>query len=147
MQISPQSRSTFPVGVTTLVIRDGKILLGKRKGVHGDGCWALPGGHLERKEPMELAAKRELFEETGLIAERVLFHVLVNHPNRLDSDHYVHVGFLAEGVAGEVQNKEPDKCSEWGWFLLSALPSPIYFSHGEIIQAFRDGNAFKNISE
>ena len=35
------------VGVGVIVQRDGRILLGKRLGAHGEGTWALPGGHLE----------------------------------------------------------------------------------------------------
>lgn len=35
------------VGVGVLIVDGNKILLGKRKNAHGDGCWAPPGGHLE----------------------------------------------------------------------------------------------------
>ncbi|WP_134596929.1 NUDIX domain-containing protein, partial [Pseudomonas aeruginosa] len=35
------------VGVGVLILRDGKVLLGRRKGSHGAGCWSAPGGHLE----------------------------------------------------------------------------------------------------
>ena len=54
------------VGVAVIVIRDGRVLLGRRKGAHGDGTWALPGGHLEYFEAIEDCARREVFEETGL---------------------------------------------------------------------------------
>ncbi len=54
------------VGVGILVIKEGKILLGQRKGAHGSGCYSPPGGHLEFKETVEQCAIRELIEETGL---------------------------------------------------------------------------------
>lgn len=57
------------VGVAVFVISDSKIVLGKRKNAHGQGAWASPGGHLEFGETLEACAKRELLEETGLIAE------------------------------------------------------------------------------
>jgi 8-oxo-dGTP diphosphatase len=35
------------VGVAAIVVRDQKVLLGKRKNNHGSGSWQFPGGHLE----------------------------------------------------------------------------------------------------
>lgn len=59
----------FPrVGVGVVVIHGKKILLGKRKNSHGEGEWAFPGGHLEFGESVQECAKRELLEETGLVA-------------------------------------------------------------------------------
>ena len=56
----------FAVGVAAL-IRDerGRILLVQRT-YSRDEPWALPGGWLEGKEPIERALERELREETGL---------------------------------------------------------------------------------
>ena len=54
------------VGVGVIVVRDGKVLLGKRRGAHGEGSWSFPGGHLEFNELLEICAKREAKEETGL---------------------------------------------------------------------------------
>jgi 8-oxo-dGTP diphosphatase len=33
------------VGVGVCIVKDNKVLLGKRKNSHGDGTWAFPGGH------------------------------------------------------------------------------------------------------
>ena len=55
------------VGVACVVQKEGKVLLGQRKGAHAVGCWGFPGGHLEFVESVESCAKRELLEETGLI--------------------------------------------------------------------------------
>ena len=57
------------VGVGVAVFQEGRILLGKRKGAHGDGEWGFPGGHLELGETVEECARRELFEETGMQVE------------------------------------------------------------------------------
>lgn len=39
------------IGVGVLIFRDGKLLLGKRRGSHGAGDWSAPGGHLEFGKP------------------------------------------------------------------------------------------------
>ena len=57
------------VGAST-VVRDekGRILLQKRT---DNGCWGYAGGSVELDENVEAAARRELFEETGLIAQEM----------------------------------------------------------------------------
>ncbi|MBU0929712.1 MAG: NUDIX domain-containing protein, partial [Nanoarchaeota archaeon] len=54
------------VGVGVYIIKDNKILFGKRKGFHGSGTWCPPGGHLEFNESIEECAIREVMEETGI---------------------------------------------------------------------------------
>lgn len=55
------------VGLAVFLVDDrGYILIGKRKGAHGSGTLALPGGHLEWNESFEECAARELLEETGV---------------------------------------------------------------------------------
>jgi 8-oxo-dGTP pyrophosphatase MutT (NUDIX family) len=56
-----------------LVNKENKILLQLRI---DNNCWGLPGGSLEPGETLEEVAKRELFEETGLIANNLkLFNI------------------------------------------------------------------------
>lgn len=62
------------VGVGCLVThRDhpGCILLGVRKGSHGAGRLAAPGGHLEMNEEWVDCATREVLEETNLTIENI----------------------------------------------------------------------------
>lgn len=49
--------------VVILIEKDGKYLMGLRKDV---GKWAFPAGNINDKETPREAAKRELYEETGL---------------------------------------------------------------------------------
>jgi 8-oxo-dGTP pyrophosphatase MutT (NUDIX family)/6-pyruvoyl-tetrahydropterin synthase len=54
-------------GAGCLVVNaDGQILLGKRS---DSGMWATPGGHVDPGENFEEAARRELREESGLVAK------------------------------------------------------------------------------
>ncbi|MCI5839819.1 MAG: NUDIX domain-containing protein [Peptoniphilaceae bacterium] len=52
-----------------VVIRDGKVLLLKRK----KGGWVLPKGRIEKNETKKEAAIREVFEESGVIAKPLKF--------------------------------------------------------------------------
>jgi len=48
------------VGIAVIVIKEDRVLLGKRKNAHGSGTRAFPGGHLEFKESSEDGARREV---------------------------------------------------------------------------------------
>ena len=57
------------VGASVILVNENKeILLQKRR---DNGCWGYHGGSVELDEIVEDAAKRELFEETGLIADKL----------------------------------------------------------------------------
>jgi len=68
-----KKRTDMPmVGVCVFVQKDGKYLLGKRKGSHGAGEYSLPGGHIEKWETINDCAKNEVLEETGIKIKDVL---------------------------------------------------------------------------
>jgi len=145
--MSLDNYDTFYVGANVLAVRDGKLLLGKRRNVFGDGTWALPGGHLESGESMVAAAARELEEETGLTADSYEFVSLVNNPRKERGKHYIQLGFRAEGIKGEPELREPDRCYEWKWFDLDNLPQPIFSGHDKLIKLLKDKEAYFSDSE
>lgn len=51
------------------VWRGDDVLLVQRGKALGHGRWSLPGGKIEDSETAEAAAARELFEETGVLAD------------------------------------------------------------------------------
>lgn len=53
---------------TGVVVHDGKTLLVRDKGREK---YSLPGGGIHRGEPAISAVARELFEETGLVADKI----------------------------------------------------------------------------
>ena len=58
----------IPHSVVVLFNDKNEVLLEQRS---DDGYYDFPGGAIDLKETMEEAASRELFEETGLIAEEL----------------------------------------------------------------------------
>jgi len=73
--ISPaQAAAQYPkVGVGVMILKDGKVLLGKRKNAHGEGQYANTGGHVEPMESLVDTAKRETMEEAGIVITNVHF--------------------------------------------------------------------------
>lgn len=129
------------VGVGVLVMKDGKLLLGRRQGAHGAGEYATPGGHLEYFESFEACARREVREETGLELGDLTFLRLLN-TTQYAPRHYVDVSLVAEWKSGEPRVLEPEKVERWDWYALDALPSPLFGMLESSVEALRSGRRF-----
>ena len=100
-------RPLLQVGASVIVEdADGRILLQKRS---DNLCWGYAGGSVELDEVVEDAAKRELFEETGLIAKDLaLFGVFSGkethyvYPNG-DEVSNVDIVFICKDYEGELK--------------------------------------------
>lgn len=124
------------VGVGVLIFRDGRLLLGCRKGSHGAGCWSAPGGHLEFGESPEACARREVLEETGLTLGHIVRGPWVNDVFVSEQKHYVTLFCIAHLPAGEgePENLEPEKCEGWQWFDWHDLPQPLFLPLKNLIE-------------
>ena len=125
MRVVP-SRRAVAVGVGVLVLREGKVLLGRRRGSHGTGTWSAPGGRLEFGESIEECARRELREETSLELGPVVLGPFTNDLFAEVQEQYLTVFVVASQTVGEPVNAEPHKCEGWAWFRWSELPSPLF---------------------
>ena len=114
------------VGIGVVVIKDGKILLGKRKNAHGEGTWSFPGGHLEFNESWDDCALRETMEETGITIKNIRFGTATNDIFQTENKHYVTIFMLSEYDSGEVKVMEPERCWQWDWFEWDKLPQPLF---------------------
>lgn len=108
------------VGVGVLVkdpLRQSAIFAGLRKGSHGAGTLALPGGHLEMFESWNATAIREVKEETDLDLdpESCSFAHVTNDPMKDERKHYVTVFVTAtcKENSSIPKNMEPHKCAGW----------------------------------
>jgi 8-oxo-dGTP diphosphatase len=131
------------IGACAVVMREGKILLGKRKGGAGAGSWGLPGGHLDAGEMLADCAVRELMEETGMVGTRPTFLCVKNSYQENVKCNYVTFAFVVE-AAGEPNICEPDFCDEWGWFAFDALPEPVTSFHVELLHLIKAGEVFRD---
>lgn len=114
------------IGIGVIIIKDNKVLFGKRKNSHGDGTWSLPGGHLEFGESWKDCALREVEEEVGITINNLHFVTATNDIFQPEEKHYVTLFIKADYVSGEVTLKEPEKCEQWDWFSWDNLPQPLF---------------------
>ena len=114
------------VGVAVIVIKDNKVLLGKRKNSHASGTWQFPGGHLEFNESIKDCARRELFEETGIKVKNIRLGPYTNDIFQKEKKHYITLFVVADYDSGVLEFKEPEKCEKWDWFEWGKLPEPLF---------------------
>lgn len=129
------------VGIGVMVFKDGKVLLGKRKGSHGAGEYAWPGGHLEFMESIIDCAKREVLEETGMEIRNVNFLRLMNFKTK-EGKHYVDIALTSDWKNGEPKILEPEKCEGWDWYALNDLPRPLFGTIEPSVKAYKTGKIF-----
>jgi 8-oxo-dGTP diphosphatase len=123
------------VGIGVFVVRDGKFLMGHRKGSHGADTWSIPGGHMEFAETFEQTAKREVMEETGMVIKNVRFGAVTNDVFESDSKHYVTVWVLSDWDANEPSITEPDKFIDQEWIDVNDIPEPLFLPWYELLKS------------
>jgi len=116
-------------GAQAIILRNGRILLGKRsrEGWY-KGLWCTFGGRIEQGETPAEAVMRELYEELG---------IKIANPELIDSvedefKHQIHF-FLVRRWEGELTNKSEH--SEIRWFSKDDLRDlPIVWIARNIIE-------------
>jgi 8-oxo-dGTP diphosphatase len=129
------------VGVGVMIVKNGRVLLGKRKGSHGEGEYAFPGGHLEYMESFAHCAQRETQEECGIEIEHIRFQFLAN-VKTYAPQHYVHVGLLADWKSGTPEVLEPEASGAWEWYDLDNLPQPLFEMCRLAVHSYKTGRKY-----
>lgn len=109
-----------------------KILLIKRDKEPFKDQWALPGGFLEDEEPLEVGAKRELKEETGLQVYEVHQLKAFGNPGRDPRGRTISIAFWGE-IFSEEKVAGSDDAADAQWFDLQTLPT-LAFDHKQIVE-------------
>lgn len=122
------SQPLIMAGACVIVVdEENRLLLQLRQ---DNNCWGLSGGSMELGESLEQVAKRELFEETGLLANNLtLFNVYsgdkfyYQYPHG-DEVYNVVAAYICKEYNGELR-KEESEVQELKFFKLNELPSNI----------------------
>ncbi|MBS2010424.1 MAG: NUDIX domain-containing protein [Cyanobacteria bacterium SZAS TMP-1] len=119
-----------------LVEVDGGLVLTRRRHPPRVGTWCIPGGFVEAHEAPETAAKRETWEETGLLVE---ITTLLGVYSPCQGGNEMVIVFGARPVGGALNKGE--EVLELGVFKEADLPADIGFpQHLEIIQYWFKGD-------
>jgi 8-oxo-dGTP diphosphatase len=100
---------------------------------------------MEFGKTFEEQARTEVREETGLTD--IVFKKPISLNNELVyGKHYVNIGLLAECLSGEPTNPEPQKSRNWKWYDPDNLPGPLFAPSKGVIDAWRTGTFFSEIT-
>lgn len=121
-----------------IVTRDRRprVLLIQRGHEPFAGTWAIPGGFVDMDESLETAARRELFEETGVKVGRIEQLATFGDPGRDPRGRVISVVFLARVRAGDVAARAGDDAAAAAWHYLDRLPR-LAFDHKEVLALAR----------
>lgn len=122
----------FHLGVKALIRnKEGKFLLLKENTAGWKNVmepfWDMPGGRIHRGEDLEVALRREVFEETGIrdftITDRLQMTFSKYRIPAGDSGLDIDVGVILStyvcDIATDVEIILSDESLEWGWFTAS----------------------------
>ena len=129
---------TMTTDIVIFTIRDQRleILLIQRGNPPFQGRWALPGGLLEPEEDLDVCARRELEEETGVTGLPLEQLHTFGVPHRDPRGRVVTVAHYTMVRAERLKPRAGSDAARVGWFAVDGLPD-LAFDHAEIIALAR----------
>lgn len=128
------------IGVGAIIVNpEGQLFLSRRGPLAKNerGLWEFPGGSVEFGETLALALTREMCEEFGIDIQvgellDVVDHILVD-----EKQHWVSPTYICQIISGEPEIKEPEKCSQIGWFFPDEVPDELYMISRQNLEHYR----------
>ena len=137
------SRPLIMVGACVILINNkNELLLQLRK---DNNCWGLAGGSMEVGETLEQVVKRELHEETGLIANILTLLDIYSGPDFYykyphgDEVYNVVTAYICQNYSGVLKGDE-NEVKDLKFFTLTDLPSNISPPDLPIINEYKRRN-------
>ncbi len=126
--------------VDTIIQRDSRILLVKRRNDPFKGYLVLPGGFVNEGERVEDAAKREVKEETSLNIELLNILGVFSDPTRDPRGHMMSTVFIAKISShnDKVDAVAQDDAAAIEWISLEVIDTRnVGFDHKRIISDYK----------
>jgi 8-oxo-dGTP diphosphatase len=141
---------TVDIVILTVSDQDLKVLLVKRNVPPYQGLWAVPGGFVGMQESLDKAARRELFEETGVANVYLEQLYTFGEPGRDPRTRVITVAYFALVEASQVKTlRAGSDAGEVAWWSIYKLPE-LAFDHGQILdytlQRLRGKLGYSNIA-
>ncbi len=114
-------------GASVIIYKDNKVLLQQRK---DNKCWGYAGGRVEYGEVIEAAAKRELLEETGLIANKIVLFDVFSGPEMEytypdgNTVSIIDIVYLCNDFSGELK-PQASEVLDLKWFDMEKIPENL----------------------
>ncbi|SDK18804.1 NUDIX hydrolase [Sediminibacillus albus] len=121
--------------------QDDRLLLHLRS---DNRSWGLPGGYMEMGETVSDAARREVFEETGLrLGQLELFSIYSGSDKETtlengDQVAMVQIWFTCSDFTGSLV-RQNEESLDAEFFRLNDLPENLFASHKPIIEEYAAG--------
>jgi len=128
----PKPAVTVDTIIFTIQDKDLKVLLVKRGIEPFKNKWAIPGGFVKLDESLEDAAKRELYEETGVKDVYLEQLYTFGEPKRDPRERVITVAYYALINSDKIKLTASTDVSEVQWFSIKKIP-PLAFDHKKIL--------------
>ncbi|MEU1284854.1 NUDIX hydrolase [Kitasatospora sp. NPDC005856] len=133
--MTEQNPEQLPAVAVAIVVKDGRVLMVRRRVAEGELSWQFPAGEVEPDESPEEAAVRETAEETGLRVAAARLLGEREHPQSGRRMAYT----ACEVVGGTAMVRDADELDRVVWASRAELAGYVPFPMFPPVQEYLDG--------